>query len=293
MTSSSRRNLRNGLLFASPFMIGVSLFYIYPIAMSFYYSFTRYNFFSSPQWIGLDNYMTLWKDDLFRTSLYNTFYYTFFYVGLGVIIVALGEALLLNLKVKGLSIFRVIVYLPRLVPLVVTSTLWIWIFNPQYGAINLIFRYLGLRGPGWLVDPQWSKLSLVIISIWVIGQTVLIYIAALQGISVQLYEAAEIDGATWWHKLIYVTLPMVSPAILFNVVIGLIFAFQLFTLPYLVTGGGPANTTLFYSLYLYQNAFQYFKMGYACTQGWILFVIILTCTVIVFRSSARWVYYRG
>jgi multiple sugar transport system permease protein len=286
------RDLRNGLLFTSPYLVGLIFFTVYPIGASFYYSFCEYTGIKNPQWIGLENYTTLFNDPLFRVSLYNTVYYTMFAVPLGMI-TALALAVLLNNQVKGLSIFRTIFYLPSIVPVVASSVLWLWLLNPQYGLINSILDFFHIRGPGWLSDPVWAKPSLILMSLWSVGGTMIIYLAALQDVPQDLLEAAELDGASSWQKIRNITLPMISPAILFTLVTGLIGSFQYFTQAYVMTAGGPVNATHFYSLYLFRNAFSYFKMGYASAQAWILFVIVLVCTVIVFKTSARWIYYGG
>ncbi len=301
--SSRRRiiNFRNGVLFASPWMIGFLIFTIYPIATSLYYSFTNYNIIQAPQWRGLYNFKTLFlEDDLFWISIKNTLYMVLIGLPLG-LIVSLTIAMLLNLDVKGMTTYRTIFYLPSIMPAVASAVLWMWILNPQYGMVNVLLYKIGINGPGWLVDPKWSKPALIMMNTWAVGGAVLIYLAGLKGIPLQLYEAAEIDGANWWNKFWNVTIPMLSPTILFNLIMGLIGTFQYFTAPYIMTRGvgsnvppgSPRNSTLFYSIYLFQNAFAYFKMGYASAMAWILFVLILLATLIVFKSSASWVYYEG
>lgn len=287
------KEMRNGLLFILPWLIGFALFTLYPIGSSLYYSFCNYNLAKAPEWIGLDNYKELFvEDDLFLLSLYNTLYYVAFSVPLGLFI-SLVIALCLNMKIREMVVYRTIFYIPTLVPDVALAMVWMWLLNPQYGLMNSILGLFGLSSPPWLTDPKWSKPGLIIMSCWLIGGSMLIYLASLQDIPQQLYEAAELDGAKWYHKTIYVTLPMLSPAILFNLIMSLIGAFQYFTTVYIMTNGGPVNSTLFYALYLYRNAFQFLKMGKAAAMAWILFVIVMVCTVLLFRSSARWVYYRG
>lgn len=202
-------------------------------------------------------------------------------------------ALLLNVKIRGVALYRTIFYLPSIVPVVASSVVWLWIFNPSHGILNNLFRLFRLPHISWLASPTWSKPALILMGLWGVGGAIIIYLAGLQGIPQQLYEAADIDGAQWWHKIIFITIPMLSPVILFNVIMGLIGSFQYFTQAYIMTGGGPINSTLFYSLYLYRNAFQYFRMGYACALAWLLFFLILSCTLLILRSSARWVYYGG
>ncbi len=292
ISAREKVRLRNGLLLASPWIIGLIVFYIYPIAASFYYSFTEYKTLTPAEWIGLRNYITLIREDpLFRLSLYNTLYYVVLEVPLS-ILVGICFALALNTKVIGAPIYRTIYFLPTLVPSVAAAVLWMWILNPQYGLINSMLYKLGINGPGWIADPKWSKPSIILMGIWGgVGRPVVIYLASLQDIPQQLYEAAEIDGANVWAKVRWITLPMLTPVILFNTIMGLIGAFQMFTQPFIMTDGGPANSTLFYTLYLYRNAFRYFKMGYASAMAWILFLLIFLLTVLVFRSSSRWVYY--
>lgn len=285
------RHLRNGLLFASPWIIGFAIFTLYPVAASFYYSFTVYPIGQAPKWIGLQNFRDLRDDQLFWTSLYNTAYYVVFALPLGTVW-ALALAFLLNVKVRGIVVFRTIFFMPTIVPLVASSVIWLWIFNPQYGLVNGFLALFGITGPSWLDSIQMSKPALILMSLGSVGYAIVIYLAALQDVPLELYESAEIDGANNWQKVINVALPMISPAILFTVITGMIGAFQYFTQAYVMTGGGPLNSTLFFSLYLYRNAFEQFKMGYASAMAWILLVIILMTTLLVFRTTARLVYYR-
>lgn len=284
--------MRNGIIFVSPFIVGFICFVAYPILASFYYSFCDFNIFQKPQWIGMGNYRTLLNDELFAISVYNTLYYTALYIPFSLLL-GIGMALLLNAKVKGLTLYRTIYYLPTLVPTVAASILWLQILDPSYGLINNILQMIGIKGPGWLADPRWSKPALVLMSFWGIGGTVIIYLAGLQDVPIELYEVAELDGASGWQKTRHITIPMITPVILYNLIIGVIGALQYFTQAYVMTSGGPANSTLFYSLYLFRNAFQFFHMGYASAMAWILFVITMVCTLLILKSSARWVYYRG
>lgn len=292
MTIKEKQNLLKGLLFISPWLIGFLSFTLTPFVMSLYYSFTKYDIIQPPTWVGLDNFRDLMNDELFWKSLYNTLYYTIIFCPLGVV-VGVGLALLLNLKVKGMAVYRTIFYLPSIVPFVASSILWLWLLDPQFGVINALLETLGIVGPGWLVDPNWSKPALILMGLWGVGAPMIIYLAALQDIPNDMYESAEIDGATWWHKIMYITIPMLTPVILFNLIMGLIGSFQYFTQAYIMTGGGPNDSTLFYALYLYNNAFSYFHMGYASAMAWILFAIIMAVTLLIFKSSARWVYYGG
>ena len=289
-----RTNTRNGLLFVMPALIGLALFTLYPVVSLLYYSFCRYTALKPPIWTGLANYEALMHDRLFAESLWNTAYYTIFAVPLG-IIVAFGLAVLLNAKVRGLAFFRTIFYIPSIVPVVASSVLWLWILNPQYGLINLALGALGIAGPGWLASPTWSKPALILMSIWGVGASVVIYLAGLQDVPQDLYEAASLDGASGWKKTWHITIPFMSPYIFFTAVMGIIGSVQYFTQAWIMTGGSgsPANSTMFFAMYLFQNAFQLFKMGYACAMAWLLFVVILGATLLLFKSSARYIYYGG
>ena len=290
----AKTNTRNGLLFTAPALIGLAVFTVYPVVSLLYYSFCRYSALKPPMWVGLGNYQSLMRDQLFAESLYNTLYYTVLAVPLG-IITAFGLAVMLNAKVKGLAFFRTIFYLPSIVPVVASSVLWLWILNPDYGLINIALRTLGIPGPGWLADPNWSKPALILMSAWGVGGSVVIYLAGLQDVPQELYEASSIDGASGWQKTWHITIPFMSPYIFFTAVMGIIGSTQYFTQAWIMTGGtgGPANSTMFFAMYLFQNAFQMFKMGYACAMAWLLFLMILGATLLLFRSSARYVYYGG
>jgi multiple sugar transport system permease protein len=292
MGKVTKRNLRNGLLFVSPWFVGFISLSLLPFILSLYYSFTTYDAVGSPVWVGFSNFVQLVKDSLFWKSIYNTIYYTIFSVPLGIIF-GVALALFLNMKVKGMALYRTVFYLPSIVPVVASSVLWLWLFDPQFGLINGMLEFIGIPGPGWLIDPSWSKPALIVMSLWGVGGAMIIYLAGLQDIPQEMYESAQLDGAVWWQKIIYITLPMLSPVIFFNLIMGLIGSFQYFTQAYIITSGGPNDSTLFYSLYLYKNAFSYFHMGYASAMAWILFLLILIATLFVFKSSARWVFYGG
>ena len=281
-----------GLLFISPWLVRLSVFTAYPIIASLYYSFTEYVGFGAPKWIGFESYGRLFEDELFRMSLCNTLYYTILYLPLG-LIVAITLALFLNLKLKEIAIYRTIIYFPSILPVFASSFIWIWLLHPRFGLINNLLDKVGLIGPGWLYDPVWSKPSIIIMSQWGIGGAAIILLASLQDVSQQLYEAAELDGANWWMRLIHITLPSISPVIFFQLLMMTRVALQIFTQAYIMTGGGPANTTLFYVLHLYRNAFMYGRMGQACAMAWILLVISLGVVIIMFKSSVRWVYYQA
>jgi len=293
MSRSAKRDLRNGLLFASPWIIGFSVFTAYAIAASLYYSFCRYDILTPPHWIGLKNYSRLIVDDeVFRRSLWNTLYMVIFGLPIG-LVASLALSLLLNAKVKGIAIYRTIFYIPSLVPAVAVATLWMWLLNTDIGLVNVILSKIGIMGPGWLTDPKWAKPALILMGLWGVGGSSIIYLAGLQGIPEHLYEAAELDGAGPMQKLRHVTLPMLSPVIFFNLIMGLIGSFQYFTQIYIMTNGGLQDSTLFYALNLFNRAFVDLRMGYASAMAWILFAITLLCTLLVFKTSAKWVYYEG
>lgn len=283
----------SGWLFASPWIIGLLAFNVVPLFASIYYSFTSYSILQPGEFIGLENYKNLFHDELFWKSVYNTVYYAIYFVPLSIIF-GVGLAMILNMNVKGLGIYRTIFFLPTLVPHVALAVLWMWLLNPGFGLVNSALDMIGISGPAWLGSVTWSKPSLILMSLWGIGQPVIIYLAGLADIPQDLYEAAEVDGASWIQKTFKVTLPLLTPVIFFNLVMGLIGAFQQFTLPYTMTQGqgSPSNSLTFYVMYLYDNAFKYFKMGYASAMAWILFVVIMTLTAIIFITSKRWVHYQ-
>lgn len=284
-----RTNLR-GWLFISPWIIGFVVFTAYPFVASLFFSFTNYSVVSSPKWVGLQNYSTLLHTGLFWRSLYNTFYYAILEVPLSTIL-GIAIALLLNMKVKGIAIYRTIFFIPSIVPTVASSIVWLWLFNPSFGVINDVLSTAHLPTPGWIFSAAWSKPSFVLMGLWAVGAPIIIYLAGLQGVPRELYEAASLEGAGPWQRTRRVTLPLLSPVILFNVLIGLITSFQFFTQAFIMTSGGPNNSSEFYSLYLYQEAFEYLHMGYASAMAWMLFLVILVLTVGLFRLSNRWVFY--
>jgi multiple sugar transport system permease protein len=295
MRSNIARSLSpeiKGLLFISPWIIGLLWFYLYPFLASLYYSFHNATAFGPGAFIGFRNYELMMRDPLFWKSLANTIYFTVGSLCLGTV-AALSLALLLPKNVRGASVYRTIFYLPTVVPFTAISVIWIWILHPRYGLLNHLLEGIGVGAPGWLSDPAWAMPALILVSAWSIGNMMVIYLAAMLEIPTELYEAAKLDGASAWQRLIRITLPMLTPVILFNSIIGLINGFQYFVQPYVMTNGGPADSTLVYSLYLYRNAFQFFRMGYASAMGWVLFLLILVLTAIVLRSARRWVHYRG
>jgi len=263
-------------------------------------SFTEYTILQPPKWIGLWNYSRMLRDPLVGQSLYNTAYYVVLAIPLS-LLVGLLLAILLNQRVKGMPFFRTAFYMPSIVPAVASIALWIWVLNGHLGLLNLFLKNLGIIGPGWLTDPVWTKPALVIWTLWGAGGTMVIYLAGLQGIPQELYEAAEIDGAGAWRRFWAITIPMLSSTIFFNLIMGIINSFQIFTpalifgatqtLSYQTPAGGPLNSLLFAVLYIYQNAFYFYKMGYAAAMAWLLFAIVLIFTVVQFRLAGRWVYY--
>lgn len=293
LTSGERRELLVGLLFASPWLLGFLAFTLFPILSSLYYSFTRYDLLRPPVFLGLDNYINILTDDEdFRTVAYNTLWWVVFSTPLGVLSAFL-MALLLNTNIVGRSFFRAVFFFPSIVPVVVTAFVWQFLLNVQYGAINSTLQFLGLPIVPFLSNPDYVKPSLVVIHMWAQGAAMVIFLATLQDVPRVLYEAAIVDGANALRRLWHITIPMVSPVILFNLVMSFIGGFQYFTLPWLLTSGGPNQATEFYSLFLYRNAFVYLRMGKASALAWLLFVVIIIFTGVLFRASGRLVYYAG
>ncbi len=293
----ARRHLFYGVLFASPWLLGMVFFIAYPVVASLYYSFTEYSVLTPVKgFVGLSNYTTLiFGDDEFRRSLYNSVYYALFSIPLG-ILVSVSIALMLNMKIRGQPVYRTIYFLPVLIPDVAMAILWIWVFNAQFGIVNtLLWQLFRIVGPGWLASPTWSKPTVVLMSLWTVGQGVITYLAGLQDVPQSLYDAAEVDGANALRKTWHVTIPMITPVIFFNLIMGMIGSLQYFTIAYVITGGDgrPGQSLFFYAMYLYRNAFVYFRMGTASAMAWILFAVVLIGTLLVFRTSARWVYYGG
>lgn len=279
-----------GYVFALPLILGLLMFTVYPLVESVRYSFMEYNVLETPRYIGGGNYAAMVRDELFWKSMGNTLYYVALSVPIQIAI-SLSVALLLNLEVKGLSVFRTLYYMPSIVPLVASTILWGWMFNPKFGILSNFVAALGLAVPGWLSDPAMVKNTLIIMSLWTSGSSMIIYLAGLQAIPRVYYEAAQLDGANALGKLVNITLPMLTPSIFFQLIMGLINGFQVFTQSYILTGGGPNNASLFYVFYLFNNAFSYWKMGYACAMGWVLVAIVLTFTLLNFYLSRKWVLY--
>lgn len=285
-----RRNIE-GYLFISPWIIGFVVFTAGALLGSFSISLTKWNIVGTPEIVGLANYQKMVEDRFFWQSIKVTLYYLL-NVPLNVVL-GLLLALLLNQKVKGLSVFRTIFFLPSVASGVAVSLLWMWIFNPRFGIINVLLKKIGIIGLLWLGSEAWAIPALIIMSIWGVGGGMLIYLGALQGIPTAFYEAATLDGAGAWKKLLHITVPMITPVLLLNLVMGVIVSFQVFTQAYVMTDGGPNYATLFYVMYLYQQAFVWFNMGYASALSWVLFLIILVFTVIILKTSSSWVYYES
>nr|WP_314001914.1 sugar ABC transporter permease [uncultured Paenibacillus sp.] len=282
-----------GVLFALPAMLGFIIFVAGPMIASLIFSMTDWSIGSDMKFTGLENYRTMAAEDpLFSKSLFVTLYYTIGSVPLG-IMAAFLIAMLLNQKVKGLAIFRTVYYLPVLVPSIANSMLWLWLFNPDFGLFNSMLRSVGLPGSQWIYSETAAIPSLILMSTWGVGNAAVIFLAGLQGVPGHLYEAVEVDGGGALRKFWHVTLPSMTPTIFFNVIMGMIGTLQVFDQAYVMTNGGPNNATLFYIFYLYRKAFSEAQMGYAAALAWVLFLIIMALTALVFRSSRFWVYYEG
>ena len=293
LTDGQRREEREAFALLTPWIIGFLMFTLGPIAGSLYLSFTEYNILLPAEWVGWSNYrMLVAEDPLFWQALKVTTIYTVIGVPLG-IVCGYSLAVLLNQKVRGLSIYRTVYYLPSLITGVPVAILWMWIFNPKLGLANTLLSNIGITGPNWFWSKQWALPTFVLTSLWGVGGSMVVYLAGLQGVPTSLYEAAEIDGAGRLRRFWNITIPMTTPVIFLNLITGVIGSFQVFTTGYLITGGGPANATLFYVLYLYNQGWKYTRMGYASALAWVLFIIILVLTWQMFRFSDRWVYYEG
>jgi multiple sugar transport system permease protein len=279
-----------GYIFIFPFMLGFLLWFLIPALTSLWMAFQNWNMIKPPQFAALDNFRSIVSDKLFWQALKVTTVYTAVSVPLSMVLAFL-LALLMNTKVRGIAVFRTIYYLPGIVPAVANAVLWAWILNSEFGLLNAFLHIFGLPKVLWLQEPEWALPALVLMSLWGLGGTMVIYLAGLQGIPNEFYEAAEIDGAGTWARLWHVTIPLMSPVIFFNLIMGIIGTFQVFTAGYLITNGGPQNATLFYVLYLYRNGFQFLKMGYAAALAWVLAFIIIGLTAFVFRGIGSRVYY--
>ena len=297
MINFSQRNLNKrhetilGWLMVSPWLIGFICFSALPMFASLIISFTEWDMLSKPEWVGFENYKTLFfEDPLALHSLNITILFTIVSIPLNIVF-GLALAMLLNTSIRGLAIFRTIYYLPAILSGVAVALMWRWIFSTEFGLLNALLSMIGIEGPAWLTDRIWVLPSFVIMRLWSVGGGMIIYLAGLQSIPTNLYEAAKIDGANWWHQTRFITLPMLSPTIFFQLIVGFIFSMQIFTEAFIMTNGGPADASLFYLLYLYRQAFQYFDMGYASALAWVLFVVILVLTIILFKTGKSWVYY--
>ncbi|MBN2503773.1 MAG: sugar ABC transporter permease [Bacilli bacterium] len=285
-----------GYLFASPWLFGLIVLGIFPIFMSLFFSFTNYNMISAPTIVGFKNYEILFtNDDLFWKSLGNTIYHVVIAVPLG-IVVGVGLALLLNNKIRGMGVYRTLFYLPNVVSVVAMTLLWLWLFQPNFGLINELFKPLydlfDMEPLGWYLDQKLSKLTLILMGLWTAGGSMVIYLAAMQDIPVTLYESAEIDGAGWLKKTIYITLPLMTPSIFFNFIMGLIGSFQVFTIAYIMTSGGPSRSTYYYAYYLFDKMMIDKAMGMASAMAWILLVMVLIVTIFALRLN-KYVFYLG
>lgn len=295
LSKKAKDNLA-GYLFISPWIIGFLGLTLGPLLFSLAASFTDYNITSKMNFIGLENYKRMFTmDDLFRTSLFNTLYYVIFSVPLttaGAIILAV----LLNQKIKGMKFFRTIYYLPAVLSGVAVYFLWMQLLSPSTGLVNTMLAWFGIDGPAWLFDPEWTKPALLLMKMWSVGGGMLLYLAIMQGVSPQMYEAADIEGASPWQKFYHITLPMISPIIFFDVITSTIGAFQIFQEAYVMTengSGGPGNSLLFYNLHMWNNAFEIFNMGYASAMAWLLFIIVMILTAVNMKLGKRWVHYEG
>jgi multiple sugar transport system permease protein len=293
-TAREKREALEAFAFISPWIIGFIVFTAGPIAFSLGLSFFKWDIIRPASFIGLSNYRQMLHDPLLTKSLLNTVVYAAMYIP-GSIVVALGMAMLLNRELAGIRLFRTIFYLPTLTQGVATFVMWTVVFDPETGPLNRALRPLatlfGSQPPRWLVDPFWAKPAIVIVSLWAVGGMMLIFLAGLQQVPRQLYEAAEIDGAGPMHQFLHVTLPLLSPTIFFNTIISTIAAFRVFDAAFILTEGGPSNSTLFYVFYLFRRAFGHFNMGYASAMAWVLFIIILALTMVQISLGKRWVHY--
>jgi multiple sugar transport system permease protein len=300
MKSRYRSDRWAGYFFVAPWCVGFLIFTAGPMVASLLLSFTSWTMLSPPSWVGGENFeRLLTADPLFVRSLWNTTFYVLLSVPLATCL-ALGLALLLDQRVRGMALFRTIFFLPSVTNVVAVSVLWLWIFNPEFGLLNSALRSIGIEGPLWLQSETWAKPALVLMSLWGVGGSMIIFLAALQGVPHELHEAAQLDGASPFRRFLHITLPMISPALFFSLIMGLIGGFQVFTQAFVMTGtaqpgseGGPNNSTLFMVLYLYKRAFMDFKMGYASAIAWVLFFIILLLTLAQKRLGQRWVHYEA
>jgi multiple sugar transport system permease protein len=286
---AGRRNV-TGYIFIAPFILGFLLWFLIPALTSVWLAFQDWNMINPPEFVGLDNFRKLLSDELFWQALKVTTLYTVISVPLTMVL-AFALALLMNTKVRGITTFRTLYYLPSIIPAVANAVLWAWFLNSDFGLLNALLHAIGLPKVLWLQEPELALPALILMSLWGLGGPMVTYLAGLQGIPNEFYEAAEIDGAGPWAKLWHVTIPLMSPVIFFNLIMGIIGTFQVFTAAYLITNGGPQNATLFYVLYVWRNAFQFLDMGYGAALAWVLFFIIMGLTTFIFRGVGSRVYY--
>ncbi len=284
------RSVRTGLLFISPWLVGFCVFLAYPVLYNFRLGLTRFSGFTTPIWVGLTNYRVMLHDPLFWTSIYNTLYYVALAVPLGVV-VAILLATAMHQRVPEVPVYRTALYLPAVAPVFALSLVFIWFLNPRYGLFNYLLTLVHLPAVNWLGDPRWTKLAMVLLAQLQAGQYALVFLAAIRAVPATLYEAAVLDGANGWQRFRAITLPLITPVILYDIIIGLGLGLQIFVPAYIMTGGGPLNATMFNALYIYKNAFEYSRMGYAAAMSGTLFLINVVLALLVFWSSRYWVHY--
>ncbi|ANU78686.2 sugar ABC transporter permease [Blautia pseudococcoides] len=290
-TTMKKREARNFYIYTAPWLIGFLVLTLYPILYSFYLMFTNMNLTGIGEFVGLDNWKYAFTDDtLFRRAFLNTLKYVFMFVPCSIIL-AFFVALLLSKKVKGLGFFRTAFYIPYITSGVAVTILWGWIFQKDFGIINYILSLVGLKGPNWLGDKNVAMISIVILSLWTIGNNIIIMLAGIQDIPQSYYESAQMDGAGSLRQTFYITLPLCTPTIYFNLIVTVIAAFQVFQQPLILTNGGPLNSTYTAAMHLYNNGFLYGKMGYASMMAWSMFAVIMLITIVVVSTSKFWVFY--
>ncbi|MGZ9583362.1 carbohydrate ABC transporter permease [Paenibacillus marinisediminis] len=292
---SKLRSESTGYWFILPWFLGLLIFTIGPMIFSLVLSFSQWDVITgldSIEFVGLENFKNIFHDELFYQSLKVTFVFALVSVPLYQI-ASLLAAMLLNMRTRGMKFFRLAFFMPSVIPAVAVSMMWLMILNPEYGLLNRALALIGIQGPAWLQDPDYALSALIVMGLWGVGNTIIIYLSGLQGVPEELYEASQLDGAGVIRRFVSVTVPMISPTIFFNLIMGIIGGFQYFTQAFVMTNGGPLNSTLFYNLFLYNKAFVSYEMGYASALSWILFAIILVFTLLVIKSSSAWVYYNG
>ncbi len=294
-----RAQTRLALIFIAPWAVGFLAFSLYPIISTFYYSFTEYNLFSAPKWIGFSNYSSMLHDNNFKAALYNSLFYIIVGIPLQLLLSIL-TAILLNMNVKGRAVFRTLYYLPALVPPVASALIWVWLLNPQYGLVNALLRMLHLPEPLWFSSAEWSKPAIILMMLWGIGNTMVVYLAGIGEIPRSYYEAMELDGGGSWHKFTKIIWPMLTPVTLFQLISGIINGFNLFTQAYVVSLtrgrlpgdiGGVGNSLLFYASNLYREGFTFLKFGYASAEAWFMLILVLLITFIILKTAPKWVHY--